>query len=578
MFFLLGGAIFGGLTLWVLLRSPPPAEPPVIHLIHTLPEDQSFAGHAHPLAVSPDGSRIAYAARSGTTSHIYVRNLNELGVRLLAGTEGAASPFFSPDGQWIGFFSQAKLKKISVTGGGAITLCDVPSWIGSNAGGGASWGKDRFITYATGRPGLVRVSEDGGPIETLVPGPGVIEVSGWPHLLPDKNNLLFTYATPEGSRLELLRLQTGERHVLLPGGAGALQARTIPTGHIVYAQSGELFAVPFDEARLEVGTPTSILEGIYSVHNYGWGRTGYFALSDNGTLAYVAGPSIEKRELVWVDRKGNVTRAMDETDAYSQPRISPDGSRVAVTVTRTQMDIWVCDLERGTRTRITTQGINELPVWTPDGTRLTFLSNFDVHWTRADGSGEMEPLVALEKAGSRPSSWSLDGRWLAFTTIGASRLFDVYVLSLEGDQKAVPVLTSEFNTYTPMFSPDGRWLAYVSDESGRAEVYVQPFPGGGSRHLISTGGGREPLWSRDRREIFYRSGDKMMVVNVTTNPDFNASTPRVLFEGKHLLNDYDVSPDGQRFLMVRSQEESEPKQIHIVFNWLEEVKRLVPEN
>ena len=317
-----------------------------------------------------------------------------------------------------------------------------------------------------------------------------------------------------------------------------------------------------------------------------------YSFSTSGTLVYVPGGESEGSfSLVWVDREGAVEPLGAKYGAYRNPRLSPDGQRLAVTLVANPYDVWVYDIPRHTLTRLTFEGDNRLPVWAPDGKQVAFRSNraggtWNLYWKPADGSGAAERLTTSEHT-QTPSSWSLDGKFLAFyeraTTVGSSTTEgDIWVLPLEGERKPQPFLQTQFYESSPTFSPDGSWLAYVSNESGRNEVYVLPYPGPGGKWQISTEGGREPVWARNGRELFYRNerGDQMMVVDITTEPTFRAGAPRLLFEGNFELSSgtlpfYDISPDGQRFVMIKL-EQQERAQINVVQNWFEELKRLVP--
>ncbi len=340
--------------------------------------------------------------------------------------------------------------------------------------------------------------------------------------------------------------------------------------------------VPFDLAALEVtGDSVPVVQGVRQ--NAPGGAVDY-GISDNGTLVYVPSTSTAglNRTLVWVDREGLATPLIEDRQAYRRPRLSPDGQRVAVEVQSVaNSDIWIYDIGRGTRMRLTVEGTNQSPVWTPDGTRVTFSSNRDgppdLYWKPADGSGQAELLLNMNSQNNLvPSSWSPDGESLAF--YNANGPGDIWALPREGD--ASTFVATAFDERSPMFSPDGRWLAYVSNESGRDEVYVQPYPGPGGKWPISTEGGTEPRWSADGRELFYRLGDKMMVVEVRSEPAFSSERPQLVFEVPYLrdqfgTSNYDISPDGQRFLMIK-EEGGQQAQINVVLNWFEELKRLVP--
>jgi serine/threonine-protein kinase len=353
----------------------------------------------------------------------------------------------------------------------------------------------------------------------------------------------------------------------------------------VFVQQGNLMAAPFDTDRLVVtGPAVSMLAGI---RQDAAGGAAFYSVSDTGTLVYVTGgPSASPRQLVWVNRAGVEQPLAAPQLAYGVPRISPDGSRIAVEL---DDQIWVYDVERDTMTRLTFEGsINQNPVWTPDGKRVVFRSDREgtsnLFWQSADGSGGSERLVSGLFT-QNPQSWSRDGALLAYFENNPKTLRDVWIFRMS-DRKAEPLIRTPFNEGAPSLSPDGRWVAYASNESGRPEVYVQPYPGPGGKWQISTGGGAEPLWHRSGRELFYRSGRRMMAVAVSTEGAFSAGKPVVVFEGNYASVEfpatgvgYDVSSDGERFLLVKELPQAdEATQINVVVNWFEELKRLVPVN
>jgi len=344
-------------------------------------------------------------------------------------------------------------------------------------------------------------------------------------------------------------------------------------------------AVPFDAQRLEVaGTAVPVVQGVLQSPVSGAAQ---YSVSATGSLVYVPGGiHSAKQRLVWVSRNGVEQPLPAPARSYFAPRLSPDGQRVAVGVQEPDNQVWLYDLFRDTLTRFTFDGNgNTSPAWTPDGKRIAFASTKDgpmnIFWQLADGSGGLEKLNTSQNA-QLPISWSPDGKLLAFLEVNPTTGYDIWVLRL-GDRKAEPFLRTPSNESVPRFSPDGRWISYVSDESGRYEIYIQPYPGPGGKRQVSTEGGTEPMWNPNGRELFYRSADKMMAVEVTTQPSFAAGKPRMLFEGRYeptaLTNpNYAVSPDGERFLMLKSAEQAEeaPTQINVVLNWTEELKRLVP--
>jgi serine/threonine-protein kinase len=598
---LLSVAAVTGFAIWNLKPAPPAAAKPVSRFTITLPPGQQLAvpetGPA--VALSPDGTHLAYVAGQGGTQRVYLRSLDSLEARPIPGTEVATAgtsytePFFSPDSQWLGFFAGGKLKKVSVSGGPALTLCDV------SMSYGASWGSQGMIAFAPVQtPFLVQVSELGGepqPLTRIEKG----EVGhGWPEFLPGGKAVLFAAGAGGGggnnwgnAQIAVQSVGTSEHRKLIQGGTNPHYA---PSGHLVYAQGGTLMAVPFDPQRLTLtGATVPMLEAILQSTADGDAQ---YSFSATGSLVYIQGAAQSAElKLVWVNRNRVEQPLAAPARAYVNPRISPDGRRVAVGFTEPDRQIWLYDLSRDTLTRFTFQGNNNLvPFWTPDGKRIAFTSNKDgqrnLFWQLADGSGGLERLTTSEFV-QLPASWSPDGQLLAFSEVNATTGYDIWVVRLSGPSsgsgqvhKAEPFLRTQFNEAAPQFSPDGHWLAYISDESGRKEIYVQPYPGPGGKWQISTEGGVEPLWNRNGRELFYRSGKKMMAVEIATKPSFSAGTPKVLFEGTYQslptisTPNYDVSPDGQRFLMLKPTEQTQaaPTQITVVLNWFEELKRRVP--
>jgi serine/threonine-protein kinase len=553
----------------------------------TLPRSQHLAGGpSPPIAISPGGSQLVYVAHAGGPAQLYVRPLGEFTAQPLAGTAGAVAPFFSPDGQWIGFFADGMLKRIEVTGGIALEVADAP-WSAS-FGYAASWGDDEMIIFAPGLgTGLLEVSSAGGSARELTtPDPDVGELGhGWPQVLPGGDQVVFTIATADSRQIALLDRRSGERRTIRPRAGQAAGAQYVPTGHLLYAQSGALFATAFDPSRPEVSeSPVSVLDGIYT---FGSGLA-YFAVSRRGSLVYAPGDVVAaENALVWVDLQGQPRSFAADRGRYLSPRVSPDGRRIAVAIEEGgKRDIWVYDVESGRRTRLTLGGATDTdPVWTPDGRRITFSSNragsSDLYWKAADGSGAPELLLDREHA-VYPHAWSPDGGTLAFYELSPNAGRDIWTLSVQ-DGSASPLIVTKFNERSPTPSPDSKWLVYVSDESGQDEVYVRPYPAGGARWAVSTDGGREPIWTSNGERIFYRQGDRVLVVAIQTSPTFRAGQPEVLFEGRYeavpmssgSLN-FDAAPDGRNFVMIQRNQESVPRQLRVVLDWFDELARRVP--
>jgi eukaryotic-like serine/threonine-protein kinase len=572
-------AAITGLVIWNVKPAPPRS---VSRTVIALPPGQRLAGLEQPtLALSPDGTHLAYVAVQGGTQQLYLRAMDSLEARPIPGTEGAINPFFSPDGQWLGFFAGQKLKKVSVSGGAALTLGDAPF------PGGASWGSQGTIALAPSVGTSLQQLPDGGRAPQLLTRLEKGEVNHrWPEFLPDGKAVLFTAAPTNVSwtnaQVVVQSVGKSERRNLVQGGT---YPRYASSGHLVYAQGGSLMAMQFDPQRLAVtGAAAPVLEGVLQSSSSGAAQ---YSLSATGSLVYIPGSvQADQRRLVWVTRNGTEQPVAAPARAYVFPRLSPDGRQVGVGITEQETQVWLYDLSRETLTRFTFEGnVNLNVAWTPDGKRIAFQSNkegpLNLFWQRADGSGGLERLTTSEY-NNFPMSWSPDGQLLAFVEVNPTTGYDIWVLRL-GDRRAQPFLRTPFNESVPRFSPDGRWLAYVSNESGRWEIYVLAYPGPGGKWQISTEGGTEPVWNSNGRELFYRSGDKMMAVDIATQPSFTASKPRVLFEGRYnpapgTTPNYDVSPDGQRFLMIKpsEQEAAAPTQINVVLNWFEELKRRVP--
>jgi Tol biopolymer transport system component len=601
--------------LWVVWRRPL-SPPSVTHLQMTvLPADQIVRSIASvrpsrtAMALSPDGRLVVFSAARGTVTQLYLRALDHAEATSIPGTESAIGPFFSADGSWIGFWADNKIKKVSITGGPPATICDAP-----RRGGlfGASWGEDGTIFFGGVGAEISRVSSAGGTAAAVTtPDASKGEHHLLPYALPGGKGLLFTAMTSsyawETANVVLQRLDTGERRVVIPGGA---DARYVSTGHLVYMKSGTLMAVPFDIRALRVtGPPVALIDGVMqAVNNTNTADetgAGQFTVSNSGTLLYIVGGigPIRESSLVWVDRKGDAQPLGAAPARSASPRLSPDGQKVAVMATRgasNDTDVWVSDVLRGTPTRLTFAGDNWFPLWSPDGKRLAYTSStsgiLNLYAINADGSGTPERLTTSDFE-QLPSSWATTGNVIAFVerhaascAAGATCGNDqIRVLPMDSDRKPRLFLESRFNLRYPEFSPDGRWMAYVSDESGAFEVYVQPYPGPGEKTRVSTDGGNSPIWTANGRELLYRAstsgGAGFFSAAILSLAPFRADTPRLLFKSKTgeygsttPVRDWDVSADGQRFLLRRPVESTDKPvtEMHVVLNWTEELKRLVP--
>ena len=575
------GALAGGLVvalaLWSSMQTARPALHPGARLAVTLPAEEPIDYlPSHVLALSPDGSRLVYIGKRGETRQIFLRPIDQWDAVPIPGTEGASNPFFSPDGQWVAFFSEDnKLKKVSLGGGLPVTLCSTSSPLGG------SWGPDDTIVFTRNfTSGLWKISAKGGtPKEVTSPDVARNErVHIWPQLLPGEKAVLFTIwmgVSFDDARIAVADLETGRVRILFEGGS---DARYLPSGHLVYARGGSLLAVPFDAARLQVtGPPVTVLPGVLSS---GVNGESQIDVSLEGSLAYLPGGvrSWEKT-LVWVDRRGASVPVSETRKNFASPHLSPDGGRLAVTVQGGTFDIWVYEIGRGVLTRLSFGADDSDALWARDGKRVVWSSSRggqnNLFWRAADASTPEERLTTSQHP-QFPYSFSPDGKALLLLDIDPSTGEDLWIMPLEGDKTPRPFVRTPFREHLASFSPDGGWIAYSSDESGREEVYVAPYPGGGGKVQVTPAGGTEPAWSPKGHELFYRQDDRMMAVPVETRPSLQVGKPVVLFAAKYDAG-YDVSPDGQRFLMVKkSEEQALPAQINIVLDWLDELRRSVP--
>jgi eukaryotic-like serine/threonine-protein kinase len=479
------------------------------------------------------------------------------------------------------------LMKIPVSGGAAQTLYRLPT----GAPTGATWGSDDTIVFAgSAATGLMKVSAAGGeaqPLTNLQPG----EISHrWPQFLPDGKTVVFTVGlrgTFDDAQIAGQRLDSAEHKILIRGGTFP---RYAPSGQLVYYRAGTLMAAVFDPSRLELkGQPAPVVEGILADPTAGAAQ---FSLSHSCSLAYILGSALSRNaNLVWVDRRGTIQPLAAPPRSYIAPKLSPDARQIAVGI---GSDIWIYDLLRDAFTRFTFEGSNTgtAPKWTPDGKRIVFPSNKggaaqNLFWGPADGSGSEERLTTSQY-NQNFGSFSPDGRVAIFTEVNPKTGQDLWILPMDGDRKPHIFLQTPFEESFGQFSPDGRWVAYVSNESGRQEVFVRPYPGPGGKWQVSTDGGSEMAWAPKGGELFYRSGgqkEKMMVVEVQSQPSFSVGKPRMLFEGPYIANCpgcsgafYSVSADAQRLLMMKASEQQQTAltQIHIVLNWFTELQQRVP--
>jgi serine/threonine-protein kinase len=541
------------------------------------------------MALSPDGKNLALVLESDSDKMLYVRKLDSVELVQIPDTKGAATPFFSPDGEWIAFFADDKLKKVPVGGGAPVTLCDSD---GSNRG--ADWGTDDFIVFAPHYTlPMMRVSGAGGEPTVLT---AIDKTKGerthrWPQSVPGEDLVLFTVGTmdsPESyddARIQAIRPSTGEQRTVLER---ASMARYLPSGHLVFGREGFLFAVGFDVEKLEVrGSPVPVVENVMGMRNSGVVHAGF---AQNGLLAYVAGaPRSRQARLVWRDRDGRSEPLAAPVGGYLNARISPDRTQIVMQIEGPKtFDIWTYHIEQETLTRLTFEGDNVDPTWSPDGQRIAFSSVRNNALTSAyvkaaDGSGQAEMVYspeALENAGQvTPRGWTPDGRSLIleYTNENAA---NVAVFSEEDGELKV-VLETPATEQSATLSPNGRWLAYASDEAGNFQVFVRAYPGPGGKWQVSTEGGYAPRWSPDGTELFYRWQRELNVLAVDGDADsFRASGRETLFDDLSgtVSADIDYDPiDANRFLIVElAGDDFAPPGVTVVVNWLDDLKRRVP--
>jgi len=585
------GVAFGAAAVAGLWKLTPSPAAPLTRFAITLPQGQQLTLQRQALAMSPDGTHIAYAA----DGRLYVRAMSELEARAIPGTDGSITPVFSPDGQSLVFFSSPELalKRIAVGGGVPVTICQTPGALG------ISWGSDGIV-FAQQGGGIMRVSPGGGKPETLV---GLNVSEGYvtdPQILPGGGALLFTMAGGAAAaavdhwasaRIVVQSLKTGERKTLIEGGA---DARYVPTGHLVYAVRGTLFAVPFDLTRLAVtGGAVPILEGVRRATSVTVG-TAHFVFSSSGSLVYLPGPSSGVQQALFLfDRKGGSQPLNLPPGSYGYPRASPDGKRLAFETTDgKEAAVSIFELSGTSMVhRLTFGGNNRFPVWSANGQRIAFQSDREgdraVYWQSVDG-GAVERLTKPGPGASHvPESWSSTGDTLLFSeTKGAST--SLWTLSVP-DRNAVPFgdVRSSWLPTDAAFSPNGRWVAYQIAEPGETNsegtTYVQPFPTSGTKHQIARGG--RPLWSRDGKELLYiPTPTQLMSVTVRTEPSWTVTSPVDVPRGFGVSSPttprtFDILPDG-RIVGIgpvsQSPGGSGPAQIHVVLNWFEELKARVP--
>lgn len=555
---------------------------PVARFQLPFPDGTRFADSHPSMAISRDGTTVALVARGARAPELYIRALQGWEWKRVPATEGAASPFFSPDGKWLAFFSAGKLRRVSIAGGTPQVICDAAGARALLPSG--TWGEDGQILFWTWpEPGLWRVSPAGGVPEPLkgTQAPQHLRYRR-PYLLPGGRHVLFGVWSPGSARVEIMSLETTQPRTLIAAGSDPSYASP---GHLVFGWDNQILAVPFDVRKLEIrGVPVPLVEGVRMT--YGRTVAGDYALSEHGTLVYAPGQKPDRR-LVWVDHRGRRDPLPLPTRGYAYAALSPGQDRVAVTIADgPSRNIWIGDLSRGTLSRLTADGDAVFSLWTPDEKYVLFTSSapgqYNIFRKRADGGGEAERLTVSTNPHAA-NSISPDGKVLLFQENDPTSHIDLWQMRLEGEPKPMPLLKTAANERLAAFSPDGRWVAYDSDDSGQFEVYVQLYPGPGQKKQVSTDGGKAATWSPNGRELFfYADYDQLMSASFEAGPPARIGKPRPLFRHP-LIGDFggkpmfDVSADGQRFLMINESVEPQPEpRLNLVLNWFDELRRRVP--
>ena len=565
-----GLAIGAALSLLAVHNRPPVA--PLARFVLSLPPSAPlFTIGQSVVAISPDGSRIVYRAKEGNLPRLYLRRIDQLAGAPIAGTDEAANPAFSPDGRSIVFVANQKLKKLSLDGGMPVVLADAPG--GSL---GQKWFGDTIYYISGFAEGIWAIPAGGGQRRHVIPTDPAkgIRALVWPEVLPDGKTIVATAwnnGTWDDAKIVAYPIGGGQPRVLIDGGTFA---RYIPSGHLLYARSGVLYGVPFDAGKVRLtGTPTPVINGVASGVTNGEVQ---YAVSDTGTLLYAPGGVLDnKRSLLWIDRRGTEQPVVATRRPYASPVISPDGRTIVTTLETATYDVWQLDLDRDTMSRVSYGGDDSNNLWTADGHRIIWSSSrsghVNLYWAPADNSSGEERLTSSTDE-QFPTSVSPDGHWVAVTQQRRETSSDIMLIPLAGNHIAQPFLTSRFNESSMFFSPDGKWVTYLSNESGRDELYLRPFPGPGGKWQISTDGARGVSWAHNGREIFYRKDNKFFVVPIELQPRVRIGKPQLMFE-KDLNGGWDVAADDARLLCVKDDAPHVLDQMYLVLNWFDDLKR-----
>ena len=569
---------------YLVIRYVDFSDPVLVHKYSIHLPDKEFlesSENGSAVAISPDGTKLVYVAQREGTSCLFLRAMNSFEAAMIPGTEGATAVFFAPDSRWVGFFTDDYLKKVSLMGGAPQIVCEAKGLRGG------TWCTDHTIIFSgTYKKSLFRIPVEGGTPEQLTTAikytrEGSEASHMWPHILPGGKEILYTIAQGvEERRIAAYSMETGKKWDLFEPGS---HPQYISTGHIVYTWKGDLLAVPFNRKKMQVtGDPFLVYSGVKTSLSGG----SDYGISDEGSLVFVPGEvTTSSNSLVLVDHEGVAESLGFQAESYQSPRFSPDGKQLLITKIEENANLWIYGLDRGTSRRFTEEEFNTFwAIWSPDGNEIVFNSNLyggtemNLFRKKAFGNSQEERL-STGNYHQLPKCWSSDNELLLYSEgIHPETGMDIFMLPLKGDTVPIPLFNGRFNETHPILSPDGKWIAYVSNESGLDEVFVSSFPGLDMTAQISTEGGVEPVWAPDGKGIYFRdyTGNKLFRVSFTKGPEIDVGDPTLLFQGSYKSSspwgrNYDLSPDGKKFLMIKEESiESLASQINIILNWNED--------
>jgi eukaryotic-like serine/threonine-protein kinase len=563
----------GMATLGWVIGKHEPARPVLRLAVPTPPGTQLFGGPNQVLAMSPDGSMMVFSAQGADGLRLYSRRMDSNDATPIAGSEGGVNPVFSPNGEWLAFHTRdsGRIKKVQVRGGSPIDLVAADAL-------GIAWGEDDVLYFVQSFSTGIRALASGGRVHAVTQTETTKDDRAhlWPQVLPGGKALLFTVwtgASSDDARIEAVSLKSGARKVLVRGGT---YGRYVPTGHLAYSRGGNLFAVRFDPGSLEIsGDPVQVLEGVAT----GVNGEAKFDFSSTGTLIYSPGGFTEaERNLVWVDRSGKILKITDMVRPFQDVSMSPDGRRVVVTLESRTFDLWTYDMERDTLTKLTFGADDNEGTWSPNGKSIAYRSTKtgapQIYLRHMTGTDE-EEVLTTGSADKNISSWTPDGNEVVAQIRSADTGWDIHAIPIGGDHKPRLLVGGPYDQNAGAISPDGRWVSYRSNESGKDEVYVQSLRDATMKVQVSREGGGNPRWARTGRDLYFRQDGRMFAAPIDSGPVLRVGKPLLLFEDKTHWSDYLIPPDGQRFLVTRDAEQrsAAANHVNVVLNWFEDLEQ-----